>query len=194
MAYFNYNQSYGGYRQGPMVCFPVQGQESGSNQGGLQGEISMPDGSTQSVICFSSQPQPGSQGQQGNGQAESGGQGQSQTQEGMPALQDILEQFGQAGNQGQQQGGQGQEGLPTPQDILEQFGQGASQGQQQGGQGQGGVPMLPGLGGSQGGQGGIPAPPGMFGPGAGQGQRACGYPQAIMPYCIGFPVKRGFYW
>ncbi|MBP2077073.1 hypothetical protein [Oceanobacillus polygoni] len=110
MAYFNYNQPFGGYRQGPMVCFPVQGQEGDdeSNQGGLQGEINMPDGSTQSVVCFpSSQPQAEGQSQQGGGQGESGGQeqqgnGEGQGQGGMPTPQDILGQFGQGGNEGQQ--------------------------------------------------------------------------------------------
>ncbi|MEN1967115.1 hypothetical protein WMZ97_03455 [Lentibacillus sp. N15] len=212
MAYFNYNQSFTGYRQGPMVCFPVQSQEGGNEsqgQGGLQGEITMPDGSKQSVVCYYSQSPSGDQGQQGNGQGKSGGQeqqGNDEGQGGMPTPQDILGQLGQGGNQGQQQGGdEGEGGMPTPQDILGQLGQGGNQGQQQGDQGQNGMPTPQdilgqlGQGGNQGQQQGnqgqgMPVPQGMFGPDGGQGQRIYGHPRAVIPHYMWIPIRHGFYW
>ncbi|MDY0395037.1 hypothetical protein RWE15_12175 [Virgibacillus halophilus] len=97
MNYFNDDQSFSAYRQqGSWVCFPVQ--EGSQNQGGLEGQINMSDGSQQPVVCYPSQPQAEGQGQGGNSQGQSGGQ----------------EQQGGGENEGQQQGGQDQEGMPTP--------------------------------------------------------------------------------
>ncbi|MFC4617692.1 hypothetical protein ACFO4N_02990 [Camelliibacillus cellulosilyticus] len=68
--------------QAPMVCYPVSGTSGAGAQGGIHGQVTMPNGQKVSVVCYAMHPggggmpqgQTGAAGQSGGGMTPGMGQ------------------------------------------------------------------------------------------------------------------------